>query len=50
MSLQTEDSEIIYQVIRDVKPPSKIKEILMYFLIGFCGGIGVGVLIYVFKT
>lgn len=44
-----EDSELIYEVIHEAKPPSKMREILMYLLIGIGAGIGIGVLIHVLK-
>ncbi|MEM4596853.1 MAG: hypothetical protein QXG54_06135 [Desulfurococcaceae archaeon] len=44
-----EDTEIIYEVIHEVKPPSKLREIIMYLAIGVGAGVGLGVLIHVLK-
>ncbi|MEM4959024.1 MAG: hypothetical protein QXX12_04015 [Nanopusillaceae archaeon] len=49
VNLPREDSELIYEVIHEAKPPSKLREIMMFLLIGIGAGVGIGVLIHVLK-
>ena len=37
--------ESVLDALESVKPPSKYKEIITYFLIGLAGGCGLGILI-----
>ncbi|MEM4959815.1 MAG: hypothetical protein QXX12_08115 [Nanopusillaceae archaeon] len=49
VEIPREDSELIYEVIHEAKPPSKIREIMLYLMIGVGAGVGIGVLIHVLK-
>lgn len=49
VEIPKEDSELVYEVIHEAKPPSKLREILMYLMIGVGAGVGLGVLIHVLK-
>jgi hypothetical protein len=40
-----EIKEALLDSLEELKPPSKLKEILTYLLIGIGGGVGLGILI-----
>ena len=37
--------ESVLDALESVKPPSKYREVLMYFILGLAGGVGIGILI-----
>lgn len=42
---EKEIHESVLEAIEEVKPPSKLREMLMFFFVGFAGGVGLGLLI-----
>lgn len=48
MQLSEVDKAILDSVI-ELKPPSKFREVIVWFTLGFFGGIGLGVLICFIK-
>ncbi|MCX8209357.1 MAG: hypothetical protein N3G79_06940 [Sulfolobales archaeon] len=45
VGVRKEDVELVIQAIEESKPPSRFREALVYFMFGFAGGVGLGVLI-----
>lgn len=35
----------VLEALEDVKPPSRLREMIMWLMLGFAGGIGLGVFI-----
>ncbi len=40
-----EVDESVLDALEDIKPPSKLREILTYYALGLAGGVGLGILI-----
>lgn len=43
--IKAELPKLIIDTVAEFKPPSRIKEVLLWFLMGLGGGAGIGVLI-----